>query len=193
MHDTSLTNRPPKQQQIMETAEALFMRHGIKRISVEEICRTAGVSKMTFYKYFPNKYELAKFLWRGWMDEGMKGFEAINQMDLTFPEKLTLKLRHKIELQKQFSPEMVLELMELDLDLEELNRQFLAYIAGAQAKGEVRPEVRPEFIMAALDKLGELARDEDLRRLYPDLESFTRELWNFFFYGLLPRPEAGPA
>jgi AcrR family transcriptional regulator len=35
---------------IASTAEKLFMKFGIRRVSVEEICREASVSKMTFYK-----------------------------------------------------------------------------------------------------------------------------------------------
>ena len=51
-----------KQQQIIETAEELFFRHGIKRVTVEEICQKASVSKMTFYKYFANKNDLAEHI-----------------------------------------------------------------------------------------------------------------------------------
>ena len=55
-------NMPEKYQQIVETATDLFMRFGVKRVTVEEICRTAQISKMTFYKYFNNKIELAEYI-----------------------------------------------------------------------------------------------------------------------------------
>ncbi|RKY44359.1 MAG: TetR/AcrR family transcriptional regulator, partial [Candidatus Neomarinimicrobiota bacterium] len=35
---------------IVETGKKLFYRYGIKKVSVEEICKEAGVSKATFYK-----------------------------------------------------------------------------------------------------------------------------------------------
>ena len=41
-----------KSKLIVETATDLFMRYGVKRVTVEEICQTAKISKMTFYKYF---------------------------------------------------------------------------------------------------------------------------------------------
>ena len=40
-----------KQQHLLTTAETLFRSHGIRRITVEEICQKAGVSKATFYKW----------------------------------------------------------------------------------------------------------------------------------------------
>ncbi|MCJ7802330.1 MAG: TetR/AcrR family transcriptional regulator, partial [Candidatus Marinimicrobia bacterium] len=52
----------PKFKQIVETANDLFMRFGVKRITIEEICKTAKVSKMTFYKFFKNKIELAEYI-----------------------------------------------------------------------------------------------------------------------------------
>ena len=52
--------------QISQTAETLFKLYGIKRVTVEEICKKANVSKMTFYKYFRNKIELVKHIFNSW-------------------------------------------------------------------------------------------------------------------------------
>ncbi len=49
----------PKRSQILSTGKELFWKFGFKRVTIEEICREARVSKMTFYKYFQNKQELA--------------------------------------------------------------------------------------------------------------------------------------
>jgi len=40
-----------KYNQIIDTSKKLFWKYGIKRVTIEEICREAGVSKMTFYKH----------------------------------------------------------------------------------------------------------------------------------------------
>ena len=69
MAEEPATKRSRKETQIVETAEDLFTNHGIRRVTVEEIWRRAGVSKMTFYKYFANKIELVRHLWNAWIDE----------------------------------------------------------------------------------------------------------------------------
>ncbi|NOZ62096.1 MAG: TetR/AcrR family transcriptional regulator, partial [Calditrichaeota bacterium] len=56
---------------MFETAQDLFFRYGIRRVTVEEICRTAGVSKMTFYKYFKNKIDLVKKLMEKIYDQAL--------------------------------------------------------------------------------------------------------------------------
>ena len=45
---------------LVKQARELFWKHGIKRITVEEICSEAGISKMTFYRNFKNKVEIAE-------------------------------------------------------------------------------------------------------------------------------------
>lgn len=63
---------------------------------------------------------------------------------------------------------------------------FIDFIKVAQAKGEVRPEIRPEFLIALLNKLVELAKDEQLVKLYPSITEFSLEINNFFYCGILP-------
>ncbi len=45
---------------LTEAGRSLFWKFGFTKVTVEEICQSAGVSKMTFYRYFENKTELAK-------------------------------------------------------------------------------------------------------------------------------------
>ena len=52
----------PKVSQIMLAAKDLFWKFGIRKVSIEEICSKANVSKVTFYKYFENKIDLAIFI-----------------------------------------------------------------------------------------------------------------------------------
>jgi len=41
--------------QVLNGARAVFMRDGFEGASVDEIAKTAGVSKATLYSYFPDK------------------------------------------------------------------------------------------------------------------------------------------
>ena len=44
---------------LFSTAKNLFFKFGLRRVSVEEICIKASVSKMTFYRNFNNKEHIA--------------------------------------------------------------------------------------------------------------------------------------
>ncbi len=57
--------RPPgrpvdlaKQQSIVAAAWALFLAYGIEAVPIESVAKQAGVSKVTLYRYFPDKQAL---------------------------------------------------------------------------------------------------------------------------------------
>lgn len=177
-----------KHEKIVETAERLFTRHGIKRITVEEICQEAGASKMTFYKYFSNKTDLVKYIWNNWIEEGFERLDEINALDIPFPQKIEMMFKWKTELVSKMSTEFIEEVLPIDLEYGKVTERFLKFIVDAQKKGDIRPEIRPEFIAAVIDKMHELGRDDRLMRMYPSYIDFNRELRDFFWFGLLPRP-----
>jgi len=65
----------------------------------------------------------------------------------------------------------------------------MQFIVEAQKKGEVRPEIRPEFIMVVLEKLRELVYNEERINKYPNYLDFNREIKDFFWYGIYARPD----
>jgi AcrR family transcriptional regulator len=50
--------RPPRER-ILDTAYELFSRHGIGAVGVDRIVAESSVAKMTLYRHFPSKTELA--------------------------------------------------------------------------------------------------------------------------------------
>lgn len=65
---------PDPRTRILQTAEALFYRHGIRSIGVDRLIAESGVAKATFYRHFPSKDDLAlAFIrerdaaWRAWL------------------------------------------------------------------------------------------------------------------------------
>ena len=188
------SNRIKKILQILSTAEDLFQRFGFKRITIEEICSKASVSKMTFYKYFPNKNELIKHLMNSWLKQVEKTINEFDGTEVPFTEKIKILLRLKEESTGKFSKEFLAEYMNPDPDLQNFFRDFYArattffidFIKKAQQKGEVRKDIKPEFLVAVLNKMLELAKDETLTSLYLRVTDFSLEINNFIYCGVLP-------
>src|ERR1700739_142403 len=44
-------------QRILETADRLFYREGLRAVGIDRIIAEAGVAKMSLYKFFPSKDE----------------------------------------------------------------------------------------------------------------------------------------
>jgi AcrR family transcriptional regulator len=48
----------PKKDQILQSAQVLFAQFGLKKVTIDDITKAAGVSKATTYKYYKNKTEI---------------------------------------------------------------------------------------------------------------------------------------
>lgn len=190
----------PKHLELLRTAKQLFWKHGIRRVSVEEICREAGVSKMTFYRAFPNKIELAKAMLQEMFDESMNEYKAIMAKDIPFEEKVREQLLLKFKGTQGISAELVRDIYSnqewgLREYMEQRTEQALKVImddfAQAQQKGWIRQDMRLGFILYLFHKMQEWITDEQLLASYRDTHGLIMEITNFFFYGLIPHESKG--
>ena len=182
--------------QIIIVAKDLFWKHGIKRVSIEEICREANVSKMTFYKHYKNKMELVKYIINQITDVAMLKYREIMDSDIPFSEKVKKTIDLKLEASQDISNEFYNDYVrhadyEMISFLQQKKNELLGTIlkdyAEAQKKGEIRKDLKPEFILYFLNQMQEMIKDEQLEKLYDNPQDIIMEFTNFFFYGVLPR------
>ncbi len=185
----------PKYKKLVETARDLFFKYGIRRVSVEEICKTSGVSKVTFYKYFSNKEALALYLVNDLLEDGTNKYRSIMAQNISFTERIEKFILFKLEYSKKFSTEFYIDWVSYSPKLQQLisnwsrtiQLEFLTLLEDAQKYGEIRKSVSINFISYFLNKLNEIARDPKLLDSYKDMYSLTRDLISFFFYGIMER------
>lgn len=186
----------PKFSQIVKTAKNLFYRFGIKRVSIEEICREASVSKMTFYKFFPNKIELATYLLKSIFDAAMQEYQEIVNGENAFPEKLKMLINLKRRSSDNISEEFIAELLqhpEPDIAAiynEQREKSFaltMTFFEHAQKTGDIRADIKLEFIPFILNKMIDMSTDDVLKHMYKSPQDYILEMTNFFFYGVLNR------
>lgn len=183
----------PKQAQILETGRNLFGKHGTRRVSVEEICREAGVSKMTFYRYYPNKNELIKAVIVLMLDEGMLGYRELMAKDISFKAKMEEIVRLKFENTNAVSEEFAKDIYingapEIKALYQELATKIMLEVMAdyqeAQAQGWIRADIKPGFIMYMMEAMRDQYFDDKLRAMYPNLNELAVELNHFLYYGL---------
>jgi AcrR family transcriptional regulator len=186
----------PKRDLIMRIAKDLFWKFGFRRVTIEEICKEAGISKMTYYKYFSNKMELVKII----MDEVLKSAldEYRNIMDspVPYPEKVVKMVELKREQVQTMSseffrdyvqsadPEMINYLNQLT---QENLQMFTNDFKKAQEEGDIRKDLKIEFIMFIMNHMVEMTHDNHLLDMYDNPEDLVMEITNFLFYGMLNR------
>lgn len=193
MSEPSRDRCEDKRRAILASAEELLTRFGARKVTVEEICRAAGVSKMTFYKHFRGKVDLVRHLHDALMDRSFEVFEEINSRPIPFLEKIELMGRWKQEFMARLDAGFFRELLDLGPGIEEHKRRYLRNITDAQAAGEVRADVSPEFLWLVLENLGNIFRGDDWRAVCPDLGEAQRQLRVLVWQGLLVRGRIEPS
>jgi AcrR family transcriptional regulator len=180
-----------KREQLLQTGETLFIRHGMRRVTVEEICRQADVSKPTFYKFFENKAALAEQIVKQWIADALEQINKIEEADMPFPEKLTEMLAIKQELSARPGPEFFEDLIPLEIDLGYALQHVMRFIIKAQKEGDIRADIRPEVLMAAFNLLNSMQHNPMIRSLYEDDESLAGDVFKLFHYGALSAKHRG--
>lgn len=187
-----------KLESILNAARTLFWKYGLKRVSIEEICTEAGVSKMTFYKHFCNKTDLAKRLLNAYFTDAMQEYRRIMDSDKPWNIRVREAIVFKLEGTRGISYELVNEMYksgdpEILAFIQEWSNRSMSMMMDDfrswQANGDVRNDLKPEFMLYMLGKMGEIATDEGLRQLYQNPEALVHEMINFLFYGLMPLPK----
>jgi AcrR family transcriptional regulator len=75
-------------EKILTKTEELFMRYGIKSITMDEVARHCNISKKTIYQYFPDKDSLVKEIMEVHMKEDICLINALTQQNCSALEEV---------------------------------------------------------------------------------------------------------
>ena len=181
-------------ERIIEASKTLFWERGIQKVTVEEISDLAEVSKMTFYRHFSGKLEVAQLILEEFAREGMEQFDRILDLEVGFAEKVHLMLQYKYERAQGVSKELITDLYtnqpELMTHLQKVSKhsqdRFTEALKDAQKKGEIRKDMSIEFMLFMLNKFQEKTLDQAFMDMFDTATDATRALSEFFFYGIFP-------
>lgn len=183
-----------KHKDIVSAAKALFWKYGFKRVTIEEVCATAKVSKMTFYKFYTNKLELAKAVFDMVVDDGVERFKLLMSSDAPVSEKMRGMIQMKLEGTNDISREFLADFYanpELGLStyIEEKTRvvwaDVITIFREGQQKGWFRSDFKPELLLILAQKAAELVTDSKVVALYNKPQDLVLELTSLMTYGIV--------
>jgi hypothetical protein len=181
---------------VLDASRKLFWKHGVRRVTIEEICHEAKVSKMTFYRFFPNKNELAKIVLDRYYDEGLVTFRQITRSDSTATEKFRKMIQMKIEASDEISHEFIQDLLVNDKgELFSYFEEKLKYIYSegvrefkiGQEKGWIRKDLNVEFMFFYFQKTSSFLAGDEVLSKFSSAQEMIIEVSNLLIYGIAPR------
>jgi AcrR family transcriptional regulator len=184
-------SQPKKQQKLIETATELFCKHGMRRVTVEEICKNAGISKMTFYKYFNDKNDIARDVLDSLINTGLKMYYEMIAEPAPFAQKVEKILMLSTGQIHVFGSAFLDDLTDPKsplynyfLEQQKKVRQLsIEFLEQAQKDGLINSEIKMPVMMFLLNRLSELLNHPEFVKILPDIEARACELSTLFFHG----------
>jgi AcrR family transcriptional regulator len=98
--------------QIMQKAETMFKRLGIKSVSMDDIARELGISKKTLYQYFENKEDLLLQAIHSHIEDEKNGLCEMQNLAVDAVGEMMLIAKHAIEEYRELSPSIIFDLQK---------------------------------------------------------------------------------
>ncbi len=180
---------------IIKAASDLFRKYGYKKVSIQEICKEACVSKTTFYKAFEDKASIAKLI----ISKTAKEIKFNISESCLKSHGVKEKVEELLALHDQFMDEIGYDFLSETMSVSEeisqcLSKVFVNFernltksIRLGQKTGEVSKEVNINFALCLLKKLHQLEADSDFVEILPDVTERSNQLSYIFFNGVLKR------
>jgi hypothetical protein len=151
---------------------------------------------MTYYKFFTNKMDLVKTIMDKILQDSLKKYKQILASNIPYPEKVMGMVKLKRDQIETMSSEFFRDYVqsgdpELLAYLEQVSGEsmqiFVDDFHKAQQNGDIRKDLKIEFIMVVMNRLIDMAHEDVLLDMYDNPQDLVMEITNFLFYGILNR------
>ena len=180
---------------IIQEAASLFLKYGIKSVTMDDISSSLGISKKTVYQYFHDKKEIVNRVAKNHLENERKIFEEIHSNAENAIDKL---YRHSIFMRESFekmNPVVIYELKKYYKDAWQLfleykknvfsNRMIETLREGIN-QGYFRKNIDPEILISLRFEIMQMIADG---RLFPpdkyDFREVQIQLFDHFIHGIL--------
>ena len=180
----------------LKISEKLFFKFGYRRVTIKDICEGASLSKMTFYRYYKNKEDVAKIVLKNIIDESNKKFESIMESDNLFINKIENLILLNESLIDRIGSDFLNDIISLKANIFKslIDKQSIyeekkieEYFKKAQKAGELNKKTPISFLIYMLKDIQEKLQDEKLKRLYSNEKNLMKDLTNYYFFGIAPK------
>lgn len=182
-------------EKIQKGAEELFMRYGVRSISMDDIARHLSVSKKTLYQHFADKEDIVTVTCKAHLDRNAEEFKAIRKTARNAIEELVqLSVCLKRNMQ-DINPSLLYDLQKYHprawtVWLEHKNKfireSVVRNLKQGIAEGYFRADIDPEVIASVRLEMVQLAFNEEVfpreKFRLPDVQM---QIFEHFISGLL--------
>jgi len=180
---------------LKQVATELFYQQGWKLTSIAEICRVAGVSRVTFYKYFPTKQDLVKSIFEEQKNNMRQEFDRLLATKADLATVIQQILTMQQESMATLYSAAVLHDLNHDKDetLQDFFRQMVQekyhymhyFFSTLQKRKSIRNDFPVILIDVLIQKMDEMIHSSVLQQHYSGKEQqLFKDVLQLFLHGL---------
>ena len=180
---------------LKQVATELFYQQGWKLTSIAEICRVAGVSRVTFYKYFPTKQDLVKRIFEEQKNNMRQEFDRLLATKADLATVIQQILTMQQESMATLYSAAVLHDLNHDKDetLQDFFRQMVQekyhymhyFFSTLQKRKSIRNDFPVILIDVLIQKMDEMIHSSVLQKHYAGKEQqLFKDVLQLFLHGL---------
>ncbi len=176
---------------ILIAAQAIFYRQGMQKPSIKSIYEDAGVSKMTFYRLFKDKEDLARAVMEDILESSFAEYLQVMTEDIPFKEKLEQILLLKMQKTEGLSSLFYEEVMKnaqiapiIQQHSQKQYQQFIEDLEKGKQEGAIKEDFNPHQIIYLIQYISKLADDPAYQQLFTDIQQMTKATTEFLFFGI---------
>ncbi len=180
---------------ILKGAEELFMRYGVRSITMDEIARHLGISKKTLYQYFADKDDIVSSTTQEHMVLQQSQYEKIENESKNSVEelvKLSFCLRENL---KGMNPSLLFDLQKyhqkawnvwVEFKNKTIRESVVRNLNRGIEQGHFRPEINPDILsIVRLESIQFGFNEQLFPREKFNLPEVQMHMLEHFIYGLL--------
>jgi len=176
------------EEEILKKSEALFMRYGIKSITMDDLARQLGISKKTIYQYFENKKDLVLKMSLNHMEREKEATAIITTKAKNAIDEMLKIAKHVIRELRSLSPTALYDMKKYYREawnvIEQFNQIYvyqciLKNLERGIEEGVYRKDMNLDIIAKLYVGKTSIIIDEEL---FPLNEYKREELFNEFIY-----------
>lgn len=182
-------------EKILRGAEDLFMKYGVRSISMDDIARHLAVSKKTLYQHFADKDELVVLVLKSHLERNSKELEAILETAGNSIEELAKISACMKKNMEGLNPAMLFDMQKfhpkawnvwLEFKQKYIRESVISNLKRGVQEGHIRPEVNPEIIAALRIELIQLSFNPDVfQHERFNMVEVHNQLFDHFVFGLV--------
>lgn len=184
-----------KKEKIEYIAKELFLKHGFKKVTIDEICKKAHVSRKTYYTFYENKIALVLFVVDDISSETIRKFKTVINGEGAFAEKMEQSLKLKYQFSKTITMEFVADFFDpgaaeiLDYWQKMMHESMsilMEFLKEGQRTGDMNPDLNLDYVMWYFQKLSEIIRSPEISAMFSNPEEMAKQVSKTMIYGIMP-------